>query len=174
VGAVGALTGWAVRHVDGPVERMTIDARFAVRGHRAPSPKLTIVAFDNKTLRQLNIRPPIPRAIHARVVDRLDLAGASVVAFDYSLEQPSGDERQDRALVVALLNARRAVVSVAAPAAGGDLADLAGFVRFEDTGVLPGYTPLQLDAQGVVRRIRLGSRRRGRSCADASRSQRAR
>jgi CHASE2 domain-containing sensor protein len=132
---------------------MTIDARFSVRGARAPSPKLAIVAYDNATLRRLNIRPPIPRAIQAELVDRLDVAGAAVVALDYSFEQPSGDERQDRRLVVALLNARRAVVSVTAPGAAGQIADLAGFVRFADTAVRPGYTPLALDPDGVVRRI---------------------
>lgn len=152
-GAVAGLTALGVRQIDGPAERMSIDVRFAVRGHRTPSHSVAIVAFDNRTLRSLNIRPPVPRDIQARVIDHLDLAGARVIGFDYSLEEPSGSQRQDRAVVVALLNARHAVVSVTAPGPRGDVAALAGFVPFDDISVRPGYTPLQLDPQGVVRQF---------------------
>ena len=49
------------------------------------------------------------------------------------------------------MNARRAIVSVTAPERNGDVADLAGFIPFSDIDVVPGYTPLHLDPEGVVR-----------------------
>ena len=143
-----------MRSADGPVERQSVDTRFHVRGSRTASDKIAIVAYDNRTLRALDVRPPVPRSVQAKVIDSLDRAGASVVAFDYSLEQSSGDQRQDRAVALALMNARHAVVSVTAPEQDGSTANLAGFIPFSDIDVRPGFTPLQLDGQGVVRRFR--------------------
>jgi CHASE2 domain-containing sensor protein len=157
-GVLAATVGLLAREVDGPVERLTVDARFGVRGPQAPSPRIVIVAYDNRTLRALAVRPPVPRQIQARVVDALDRAGARAVAFDYSLEQASGDPAQDRRLAVALMNARAAIVSVTAPERDGRVADLAGFIPFADIEVRPGYTPLQLDGQGTVRTFRVPPR----------------
>ena len=86
VGALGGLCGTAALDLLGALERSTIDARFHVRGRQPAANDTVIVAFDNQTLRTLDLRPPIPRDIQARVIDRLDLAGARVIAFDYSLE----------------------------------------------------------------------------------------
>jgi CHASE2 domain-containing sensor protein len=152
------LAGVAVRQVDGPVEGMAVDARFAVRGHRPPSPSVVVVAFDNQTLRRLNVRPPPPRDDQAKVIDRLDLAGARVVALDFSLEQPSWSARQDWAVVRVLLDARNAVVSVVAPDVAGDVADLAGREGFAGIHLRPGFTGLQPDRQGVVRRFRASAK----------------
>jgi CHASE2 domain-containing sensor protein len=151
VGTVAAAAGLAARTGDGPVERTTVDARFDVRGVRPSSSRIAIVAYDNASLDDLGVRPPLPRATQARLVDALDRAGARVIAFDWSLEQPSESPGQDRTLALALMNARHAVVSVTAPGRHGELADLAGFLPFSRIDVVPGYTPLQLDGQGVVR-----------------------
>ena len=153
VGAVATLAGLGAREwLQGP-ERASIDTRFAVRGERPADPDVVIVALDNATLRTLDARPPLDRRIQARLIDRLDRAGARVIAFDFSLEQPSGDPGADRAVALALMNARRAVAGIAAPSKDGSVADLAGFVPFDDIDVLPGYTPLTLDPDGIVRRF---------------------
>jgi CHASE2 domain-containing sensor protein len=152
-GVIGGLCGAIALGVLAPLERSTIDLRFHVRGGQPPSKDVVIVAFDNQTLRKLDIRPPVPRDIQARVIDRLDLAGAKVIAFDYSLEQPSGNRQADRRIVEALMNARHAVVDVVAPATDGSVAELAGFLPFGDTGVTPGDAILRLDPDGVVRRF---------------------
>ena len=154
VGALGGLCGTAALDLLGALERSTIDARFHVRGRQPAANDTVIVAFDNQTLRTLDLRPPIPRDIQARVIDRLDLAGARVIAFDYSLEQPSGNPKADRRIVQALMDARRAVVDVDAPSPDGSVADLAGFIPFGDTDVVPGDATLQLDPDGVVRTFR--------------------
>lgn len=151
VGTVGGLSGVAALGLLGSLERLTIDLRFHLRGRQSGRDDVVIVAFDNQTLRTLDVRPPVPRTIQARVIDRLDLAGARVIAFDYSLEQPSGNPQADRRIVEALMNARQAVVEVAAPSTNGSVAYLAGFLPFSETGVVPGDGRLQLDPDGVVR-----------------------
>jgi CHASE2 domain-containing sensor protein/predicted Ser/Thr protein kinase len=153
VGSVASLAGLGAREGLQTLERSSIDARFGVRGDRAAPPEVAIVALDNRSLRRLDVRPPISRRIQARLIDRLDRASARVVAFDFSLEQPSGDRNADRRLAVALMNARHSVAGIAAPSTDGGVADLAGFLPFRDIEVLPGYTPVRLDPDGVVRRF---------------------
>ena len=158
--AVTLLAGVASLAADGLLERVehgSIDARFRVRGPTAAPRDLVVIALDNRSLRRLGVRPPLARSIQARLIDRLDRAGARVIAFDFSLEQSSGNAVADRRLVVALMNARHAVVSVTAPSPGGGVADLAGFIPLRDTGVLAGYTGLRLDSDGVIRRFPPGA-----------------
>lgn len=141
--ALGAL-GW--------LERPSVDARFALRGSRAPSRSVVIVALDTQSYSELPL-PPLPRSLDARLVDRLVGAGARVVAFDFSLERPSLSVAGDHALIGALERARRAVVSVTAVSDAGPLAPLAGRTPFAATPVRPGVTLLKLDPDGVVRRF---------------------
>jgi CHASE2 domain-containing sensor protein len=151
ISVLAGLVGLGVRRVDGRLERATEDLRFRVRSSQDADQPVTIVAFDNMSLRDLNVQPPIPRHIQAEVIDRLDRAGARVIALDFNLEEPSRSERDDRAVTVALMNARHAVASVTAPGPDGSVAPLAGFLPFANTGVRPGYTGLPIDPDGVVR-----------------------
>jgi CHASE2 domain-containing sensor protein/tRNA A-37 threonylcarbamoyl transferase component Bud32 len=141
--SLGAL-GW--------IERPSVDARFALRGSRAPSRSVAIVALDTQSYSELPL-PPLPRSLDARLVDRLVSAGARVVAFDFSLERPSPSSAGDQALIGALDRAQRAVVSVTAVSRAGPLAPLAGRTPFAATRVRPGVTLLELDPDGVVRRF---------------------
>ena len=59
----------------------TIDARFSIRGEHAVPSNMTIVSLDDRSLRELHLSPAlIPRTLHARVLDRLHAAGASLIA----------------------------------------------------------------------------------------------
>ena len=93
----------------GPLQRAelgTVDARFAVRGERAPDPRLVLLAVDDKTLARRGIeagtgtsRGPTTRAS----LDRLHGDGPAVIALDVIFEgrsRPDGDR--------ALLDAIRA------------------------------------------------------------------
>ncbi len=158
IGLLSGLVGLLVETVDDHPERWSVDVRFQHRGDRHPDRPVVLVAFDNRTLRELKLRPPIPRAQQARLIDNLDRAGANVIAYDYSLEQPSGDtprdKTQDMHLYMALANTFHAVVSVTAPARDGSVADLAGVAPFDTTdAVKPGYSYFPLDPQAVVRRF---------------------
>lgn len=137
-------TGWA--------ERPSVDERFRLRGETPPNPNVVVVALDAKSYRELP-QPPLPRMLDARLVERLNQAGADVVAFDFALERPTTDPHADDALVSALTAARHAVVSVTAVQRGGGTAPLAGRAPFANTGVLPGVTLLPLDGDGAVRQF---------------------
>jgi serine/threonine-protein kinase len=157
MGVLAGLLGVG-SHATGAVsalERPSLDARFALRGTRHVSTSVIIVALDTSSYERLPL-PPLPRTLDARLVDELTRAGARVIAFDISVERPSSSATADRALVDALRNARRAVVSVTAVQVGGHTAPLSGLVPFATVGVQPGVTLLELDPDGVVRRFPSG------------------
>ena len=85
------------------VELATVDARFAVRGERAPDPSVMLVAVDDRTLRALAGpgEMVLPRAQHARLLRRVMAGGPAVVALDVIFEgaKPAA---QDTALLAAM------------------------------------------------------------------------
>lgn len=152
-GVVAGCIGVAASHMQVLrwAEQQSVDARFSLRASRPPSPHVTIVGLDADSLRSLP-RPPLPRSLQAQLVNRLRLAGATVVAYDFSLERPSSSAQQDQELASALAKVP-SVVSVTAVRPGGLVDLLAGRRAFRQGGVEPGLTLLPLDRDGVVRRF---------------------
>jgi CHASE2 domain-containing sensor protein len=144
--SAGALSG---------IERGTIDARFALRGGHA-EPSVAVVALDTQSYIHLP-RPPLPRTLDAAVIDHLRAAGARVIALDLALEQAGPSRAADEAVITALEQAHRAVVSVTAVAPGGVTEPLAGRVPFSRApGVHPGTTFLIPDPDGSIRNFPSG------------------
>jgi CHASE2 domain-containing sensor protein len=156
-GLLAGALGLASHSVGGLkwLEQRTIDGRFALRGKQRPSGRVVIVALDTASYSRLPL-PPLPRRLDAEVIDRLSRAGAKVIAFDFALERPSIDAGADRAVVLALSRAPKAVVSVTAVQDGGVTDLLAGRVPFAAAGVIPGVTLLPVDGDGAVRRFPSG------------------
>jgi CHASE2 domain-containing sensor protein len=88
-------------------ELRTVDARFSVRGARAPDPRLVLVAVDDKTLARRGVELGrngnivLPRADHARLLRRLHADGAAAIALDV-IFQGKVEPRGDRALLGAV------------------------------------------------------------------------
>jgi adenylate cyclase len=108
VGLLAVLAALGARAADvvQPVELDTVDARFAIRGDHAPRPGIVVVALDGRTLSELGLRPPLPRSVHAHVIDRLRAAGAKLIAYDIQFIGPTKPAAEDRALVAAIRRAR--------------------------------------------------------------------
>lgn len=79
------------------LEARLYDLHFALRGPRPPSVPVVVVAIDERSLATLG-RWPWPRTLLARLVDRLTVAGARVIAVDVLLSEPevSGELRVAR------------------------------------------------------------------------------
>ncbi len=69
------------------LELDTIDARFEVRPDRGAD-DVAVVAVDDVTFNELNLRWPFKRSLHAQVIDRLQAAGAEVIAYDVQFTEP--------------------------------------------------------------------------------------
>jgi serine/threonine-protein kinase len=135
------------------LEQRTVETRFDIRGERAPSPEVVVVALDTESIRLLDDQPPVARATQAKVVDNLRRAGARVVAFDFTLEQPSEDAAGDRDLARALARTRAAVVGVTTIRSGARVQPLVGRRPFDGSRVRPGHIWVPLDSDDAVRRF---------------------
>ena len=141
-----------------------------------PSPKVVIVGIDNASVQTIGTYP-VPRDAYAKALQTLENDGAAVVAFDVGLpdkREPATDNVFAKALAdstvpVVLSYGAGSVVSGNGRIAqtGVDQIPLKAFrcadknasstVRCQqpDKSVYLGSTDLQLDADGVVRRIPL-------------------
>ena len=73
------------------IEQRSLDLRFAIRGKRAPDPRIAIVGIDEKTLREIGSYP-LPRNSFVPLVRKLKENGARVVAFDMTFPTPQSSE----------------------------------------------------------------------------------
>lgn len=131
------------------LEGQSVNARFAIRGPEPPPRNIAIVAVDEKTLKAINVRPPIPRIYYARALDKLRSAHPALLAIDVQFIGRT-DPRDDMALRAAL--ARDGPVVLAThEAAGGPLAVPAG-VR-HPAGVVLASASVEPDNDGILRRM---------------------
>ena len=100
------------------IEARAVDARFDVRGAEQPPKAIALVGLDEQSLNDLNVRAPIPRRFHARVIDRLRADGAKVIAYDFQFtEQTTVDD--DNALFLAIQRAGNVVLGTSRVGPGG-------------------------------------------------------
>ena len=110
------------------LELRSLDARFAARGIVLPpsADKIAIVGIDQNSLGVVG-QWPWPRAVHARLIDKLKAAGARVIFLDidFSDRQNPGAggalSADDRALIDAVARAGNVVLpSLLAPESGAN------------------------------------------------------
>jgi adenylate cyclase len=93
-------------------ERFGLAWLFWVRGAVEPPSSVAVVSLDRHSAEQLGLPPDIhdwPRGIHARLIERLTEAGASVIVFDVMFTKPR-DATQDEILARAVAAAGRVVL----------------------------------------------------------------
>ncbi len=152
-----ALVAWLAQLLGAfePLDRRLLDLYFLVRGGRPPVAPVVIVDIDLESLQRIEHRWPWPRSVHARLLDELVAAGASVVAFDILFldSDPAGDRELARAA-----QAAPAVVWASTFATAGD----ARFRVVEHRGPVAalrtpgsafGFVDLLFDPDGYVRRM---------------------
>ncbi|NOG31365.1 CHASE2 domain-containing protein [Halomonas sp. TBZ9] len=121
-----------------------------------PSQDILIIEIDEPSLQWFG-RWPWPRDIHARLVEKLDAAGASAVVLDILLIESSRDSQQDQLLVEAM----KAHGNVHIPLAL--LPERTSGAPFRDT-LMPipalmlaaasvGHINISLDSDGVAREV---------------------
>jgi len=149
VGAVGLSLGVGAAGALGSLELDTVDARFKLRGARTPRSEIVLVALDGRSVSELGLRPPLPRSLHARALDRLRADRPRVIAYDLQfIGRTEADE--DRAVVRAIRRAN-AIVLATHDVRGSPLRVPAGRDA-ERLGARVGTVGLLHDADGKIRR----------------------
>lgn len=131
-------------------ESLGLQALFHLRGPIPAPPEAVVVAIDQPSADALGLpaKPSDwPRSVHARLIDALSKANASVIAFDLAFNAPGRDPQDDRQLAESMRAAGNVVlVQTLKPAelhteAGHELvqpiAQIAGAARAQAPFVLP-------------------------------------
>jgi CHASE2 domain-containing sensor protein/predicted Ser/Thr protein kinase len=134
------------------VELGTVDARFAVRGTEKPPSNLVVVGVDPQTFSDLGVQWPFKRSLHAKLIDRLKAAGASVIVYDVQFTERTTDT-EDNALIDAVANAGNVVLSTTEVGRGGRTNVFGGDAVVRSANARVGNGELPLDSGGVLRRV---------------------
>jgi CHASE2 domain-containing sensor protein len=135
----------------GPLERMSVDARFSLRGEqRAPS-DVVVVGIDNDSLGQLP-RYPFSRRFHARVLENLHRAGARLIAYDIAFDRPT-TEGADEALYEGARKAAPVVFATSLISPSGATQVLGGDANLAAIGDRAAAADLVPDSDGVLRHL---------------------
>jgi adenylate cyclase len=135
------------------VELASVDARLSIRGEQAPHPDVVVVGIDERTVSAYG--PPgaggvLPRSVHAKVIERLQEAGASVIAYDLRF-QGRTIPREDNALIEAVTDAQPVVLASFDPK-GKPIPVPAG-VDPEKTGAILASIGVPTDSDGQLRQM---------------------
>jgi CHASE2 domain-containing sensor protein len=127
--AVAALAGAVAAAASlggalGPLERASVDARYAVRGAE-PARGVAVVAIDERSIAALGAWP-WRRSLHARAVDRLRADGVRAIVYDVQFTEPSSHPADDLALYRALGRAGGAVLATSTSDGSGHTGVLGG------------------------------------------------
>ena len=135
-------------------ELASVDTRFSIRGDEKPRDDIALVLIDDTTSRELPVRFPFPRSLHARVIDAVDRDGAKTIAYDVEFLQPTKIE-EDNALINAVARAGpdRVVLADSQPDPQGRSGVFGGQGVLDDIGARAGNTQIGEDSDGVRRRV---------------------
>jgi adenylate cyclase len=117
---------------------------------------IVLVAINEESIEAMKMRPPWPRTVHARLVDRLAQGGAAVIALGVLISEPT-TEQEDGELAKAV--ARAGNVVMAADLMYTEAAGARFYKRtdplpiFRDAGAIPGLATITFDRDHFVRLV---------------------
>ena len=135
-------------------ELASVDTRFSIRGDERPRDDIVLVLIDDVTSRELPVRFPFPRSLHARVIDAVNRDGAKTIAYDVEFVQPT-QPKQDNALIdsVARAGPNKVVLADSHPDPQGRSGVFGGQQVLDDIKARAGNSQIGEDPDGVRRRI---------------------
>jgi adenylate cyclase len=126
-----------------------VDARFDLRGDRAPDPRVAVVGVDEATLQRVNRRWPFPRDRQAELVDALRRLRVRLIVYDIQITEASGDDEADLALYDAVSKARPTVLAATDTDERGRTRVFGGDENLRAAGAVAGSALLSPDYRRV-------------------------
>ncbi|TMK57836.1 MAG: adenylate/guanylate cyclase domain-containing protein [Actinobacteria bacterium] len=139
-------------HLTRSLELQSLDARFSIRGTQEQPDDIAIVAVDDQTFSDLGLQWPFPRSLHARVIDRLQEAGAKVIAVDIQFTEQT-TPRQDEALIGAVARAGGVVLSTTETDAHGESRIFGGEEVVREVDARAANTVVLPEPGGKIRKL---------------------
>ena len=134
-------------------ELSTVDMRFDVRGERDAPDELVFVKIDDETFNDLDTTFPLPRQLHARVIDNIKADGAKTIAYDVQFTEPSDDPDADNALIESVRAAGNVVLATTEVDENGKTRIFGGDEGLEYSKGRPANSLFPNDPGGVFRRM---------------------
>src|SRR5215203_2724009 len=152
-GAYGHLLA-AVAIASAGTALASVDTRFSIRGDEGPRDDIALVLIDDTTSRELPVRFPFPRSLHAQVIDAVNRDGAKTIAYDVEFLQPTKPP-EDNALIDAVARAgpNKVVLADSQPDPQGRSGVFGGQEVLDQIKARAGNTQIGEDSDGVRRRI---------------------
>ncbi|MHB9118509.1 MAG: CHASE2 domain-containing protein [Burkholderiales bacterium] len=117
---------------------------------------ITLVGIDEPSFAELKQQWPWPRSLHAKLLDNLREAGVAAVGFDVVFAEPSSPQ-EDAAFAQAIRKSGNVVL--AADLVYSETNGTRQWLRVEpyktfvEAGAVPGFASVQLDPDGVQRKV---------------------
>ncbi|OVE75421.1 hypothetical protein BVX98_07665 [bacterium F11] len=141
------------------LELKAVDFRFQMRGNRPLQKNISVVVIDEKSIEKLG-RWPWPRATHAKLVRRLEKAGAKAIAFDTLFTEPDMTNQKSDEILAETVGNSGVVVSAFFFKNEIDENHIGKNVAYPYQGLnesssYVGFVNLNPDHDGVTRRTKL-------------------
>jgi adenylate cyclase len=133
-------------------ELSTVDTRFDIRGERKAPKDLVFVKIDDETFNDLDTTFPLPRQLHAKVIDRVAGDGAKAIAYDVQFTEPSDDPDADDALIQSVRDAGNVVLATTEVDNKGGTKIFGGAEGLDYSKAVPANSLFPNDPGGVFRR----------------------
>jgi adenylate cyclase len=135
-----------------PLQRLEYDLLNSLTAPVHPDAQVLVVGLDEPSLAELNLTPPLPRHLHARLVDALAAAGAAALGIDMLFGAPQSPA-DDGALARALQGGMPVVLASAEVAVqSSQVAQYRQTVPTVFPDARHGSVALDVDDDGVIRR----------------------
>jgi CHASE2 domain-containing sensor protein len=137
------------------LERQSVDERFSWRGVQSAGNEIVIVGIDQTTIDELGVRPPLPRAYYAQVLDQVRAGSPGVVVVDVefqgSCDPASGCDPHDDGELLAAIARDGPVLLATREGADGPITVPAGVPHAP--GAVIASSGIEKDPDGVLRRM---------------------
>jgi adenylate cyclase len=150
---IGAYSGHVLRSLD----LSTVNTRFSIRGNERAPKNIVLINIDSATLGSIRKQWPFPRAVQARVLDRVNAGHPAATAYDIVFSDPSSlGQNDDTTLLNSINNAGgKTVFSIQETTGNGDFLffGVDGRKLMKIVPFHPASTFFPFDPGGFIRRI---------------------
>jgi adenylate cyclase len=136
------------------LEYTTVNERFNIRGQQKPPSDVVVVAIDDKSFEELNVRWPFRRTLHAQVIRNLTRAGAKVIAYDVQFtEQDADHPGDDDKLIEAVRAQPLSVMATTEVDPDGKTRIFGGALGLRYSRAIPSNSNYENDSDGRIRHV---------------------
>jgi len=151
---VGCAVALEATHALQRLEYTSVDKRFAIRGQQKPPSDVVVIAIDDKTFEELDVRWPFRRTYHAKVIRNLTRAGAKVIAYDVQITEPDLDHPgDDDKLITAVRRQPLTVMATTEVDPDGKTRIFGGALGLKYSRAIPSNSNYQNDSDGRIRHV---------------------